>query len=102
MRVSLKWLRSLVDLPESVSSAEIAAALTRMGLQVERIEVIGDVELAWRLDRAGRFGSPRTWLAVTGTNGKTTTTGMLAEIMHGCAGHGPASGASREYRPVRL
>lgn len=43
MRVSLKWLRSLVDLPESVSSAEIAAALTRMGLQVERIEVIGDV-----------------------------------------------------------
>ena len=52
-----------------------------VAFQQHGIEVIGDVELAWRLDRAGRFGSPRTWLAVTGTNGKTTTTGMLAEIM---------------------
>ena len=30
------------------------------------IEVIGDVELAWRLDRAEVFGPPRTWLVVTG------------------------------------
>lgn len=39
------------------------------------------MELAYRLDRAGVFGAPRTWLVVTGTNGKTTTTGMLAQIM---------------------
>ena len=39
------------------------------------IEVIGDVELAWRLDE-----NP-TWLAVTGTNGKTTTVGMLESIL---------------------
>ena len=45
------------------------------------VEVIGDVELAYRLDRSGVFGAPRTWLVVTGTNGKTTTTGMLAQIM---------------------
>ena len=45
------------------------------------VEVIGDVELAYRLDAASVFGAPRTWLAVTGTNGKTTTTGMLAAIM---------------------
>lgn len=45
------------------------------------IEVIGDVELAWRLDRAEIFGPSRTWLVVTGTNGKTTTTGMLTAIM---------------------
>ncbi|WP_293768717.1 UDP-N-acetylmuramoyl-L-alanine--D-glutamate ligase [uncultured Corynebacterium sp.] len=45
------------------------------------IPVIGDVELAYRLDRHQVFGSPRTWLVVTGTNGKTTTTGMLASIM---------------------
>ncbi|GAB2504247.1 UDP-N-acetylmuramoylalanine--D-glutamate ligase [Corynebacterium atrinae] len=45
------------------------------------IEVIGDVELAYRLDRAGVFGAPRTWLVVTGTNGKTTTTAMLAAMM---------------------
>lgn len=45
------------------------------------IPVIGDVELAWRLDRDGVFGPPRTWMVVTGTNGKTTTTAMLAEMM---------------------
>lgn len=45
------------------------------------LEVIGDVELAYRLDRAGTFGPPRTWLVVTGTNGKTTTTAMLAAMM---------------------
>lgn len=44
-------------------------------------EVIGDVELCFRLDRASAFGPPRDWLVVTGTNGKTTTTGMLAAIM---------------------
>ncbi|ANE04404.1 UDP-N-acetylmuramoyl-L-alanine--D-glutamate ligase [Corynebacterium crudilactis] len=46
------------------------------------LEVIGDVELAWRLDQAGVFGTPHTWLAVTGTNGKTTTTSMLAAMMN--------------------
>ncbi|MBV7292096.1 UDP-N-acetylmuramoyl-L-alanine--D-glutamate ligase [Corynebacterium sp. TAE3-ERU16] len=45
------------------------------------VEVIGDVELAWRLDRAGYFGEPRTWLVITGTNGKTTTTAMCAAMM---------------------
>lgn len=45
------------------------------------LPVIGDVELAWRLDRDGVFGPPRTWMVVTGTNGKTTTTAMLAEMM---------------------
>ncbi len=43
------------------------------------VEVIGDVELAWRLDR--RRPSPRDWLVVTGTNGKTTTVGMLESIL---------------------
>lgn len=45
------------------------------------IPVIGDVEAAWLADRAGFFGEPRTWLAVTGTNGKTTTTAMLAAVL---------------------
>ncbi|MCK7641799.1 UDP-N-acetylmuramoyl-L-alanine--D-glutamate ligase [Corynebacterium sp. CCM 8835] len=45
------------------------------------VEVIGDVELAWRLDRAGYFGEPRTWIVITGTNGKTTTTAMCAAMM---------------------
>ena len=41
------------------------------------VDVIGDVELAWRL--RGPDAAP--WLAVTGTNGKTTTTRMLAAIL---------------------
>ncbi|ADG79248.1 UDP-N-acetylmuramoylalanine--D-glutamate ligase OS=Tsukamurella paurometabola (strain ATCC 8368 /DSM / CCUG 35730 / CIP 100753 / JCM 10117 / KCTC 9821/ NBRC 16120 / NCIMB 702349 / NCTC 13040) OX=521096 GN=murD PE=3 SV=1 [Tsukamurella paurometabola] len=45
------------------------------------VPVIGDVELAWWIDRAGAFGAPRDWLVVTGTNGKTTTTQMLESIL---------------------
>lgn len=41
----------------------------------------GEVELAWRVDRAALLGEPRTWLVITGTNGKTTTTGMVEAIM---------------------
>jgi UDP-N-acetylmuramoylalanine--D-glutamate ligase len=43
------------------------------------IEVIGDVELAWRICQAD--DDPPVWLAVTGTNGKTTTIGMLESIL---------------------
>ncbi|MEU3142785.1 MULTISPECIES: UDP-N-acetylmuramoyl-L-alanine--D-glutamate ligase [unclassified Streptomyces] len=41
------------------------------------VPVWGDVELAWRL--RGQGAPP--WLAVTGTNGKTTTVRMLASIL---------------------
>ncbi|MEU3699070.1 UDP-N-acetylmuramoyl-L-alanine--D-glutamate ligase [Streptomyces griseoviridis] len=41
------------------------------------VPVWGDVELAWRL--RGENAAP--WLAVTGTNGKTTTVRMLASIL---------------------
>jgi UDP-N-acetylmuramoylalanine--D-glutamate ligase len=43
------------------------------------VEVIGEVELAWRLDQGGAH--PRDWLVVTGTNGKTTTVGLLESIL---------------------
>jgi UDP-N-acetylmuramoylalanine--D-glutamate ligase len=44
------------------------------------VDVVGDVEIAWLLrGLAGRTAAP--WLAVTGTNGKTTTTQMLASIL---------------------
>ncbi|WP_103528397.1 UDP-N-acetylmuramoyl-L-alanine--D-glutamate ligase, partial [Streptomyces sp. SM12] len=50
------------------------------------VEVIGDVELAWRLRRPAADGTPPAdWLVVTGTNGKTTTVQMLASIL-GAAG----------------
>ncbi|MFI0467562.1 UDP-N-acetylmuramoyl-L-alanine--D-glutamate ligase [Saccharopolyspora sp. 5N102] len=43
------------------------------------VEVIGEVELAWRLDQEKEV--PARWLAVTGTNGKTTTVSMLESVL---------------------
>ena len=45
------------------------------------IEVVGEPELAWRLRVPGPDGTPAPWLAVTGTNGKTTTVTMLEAIL---------------------
>ncbi|WP_245607015.1 UDP-N-acetylmuramoyl-L-alanine--D-glutamate ligase [Pseudonocardia spinosispora] len=48
------------------------------------IEVIGEPELAWRWTAPGgpaAEGPAPRWLAVTGTNGKTTTVGMLESIL---------------------
>jgi UDP-N-acetylmuramoylalanine--D-glutamate ligase len=46
------------------------------------VEVVGEVELAWRLRGPG--AAP--WLALTGTNGKTTTVKMLDAVLR-AAGH---------------
>ncbi len=72
------------------------------------IPVIGDVELAWWADHlapaadliagVGRVSAelpsaaPRPWLAVTGTNGKTTTIGMVESILLAAGKHVVASG----------
>lgn len=47
------------------------------------VPVWSEVELAWqvRVARDGGDGQPAPWLAVTGTNGKTTTVGMLEAIL---------------------
>jgi UDP-N-acetylmuramoylalanine--D-glutamate ligase len=64
-------------------TAPLLAQAARAG-----IPVWGEVELAWRLrGTAGPAGAPvgpassAPWLCVTGTNGKTTTTTMLASIL---------------------
>ena len=41
------------------------------------VEVVGEVELAWRL----RPAQAAAWLALTGTNGKTTVVRMLTSIL---------------------
>ncbi|MEW2503208.1 UDP-N-acetylmuramoyl-L-alanine--D-glutamate ligase [Amycolatopsis sp. NPDC047767] len=43
------------------------------------VEVIGDVELAWRIGQLRE--RPPSWLVITGTNGKTTTVGMLESML---------------------
>ena len=52
------------------------------------VAVIGDIEAAWLADQAEAFEPPRTWVAITGTNGKTTTTAMLTAM---CVADGRAA-----------
>lgn len=57
------------------------------------LPVWGEVELGWRLRPAGQ-----RWLAVTGTNGKTTTVAMLAAIL--AAAGVPSAAAGNIGLPV--
>jgi len=50
------------------------------------IETIGEMELAWRNLRS------HPWVAVTGTNGKTTTTALIAAIFQTAGLNAPACG----------
>ena len=52
------------------------------------VEVIGEVELAWRLRDPG--AAP--WLALTGTNGKTTTVRMLEQVLRAAGARAVAAG----------
>ena len=66
----------VVTSPGLPPTAPVLAAAAAAG-----VPIWGDVELAWRLDNSGRYGPPRRWLVVTGTNGKTTTTSMLHAML---------------------
>lgn len=86
------------DVSVSVACQQLAEAETRPALVITspgwrpeselltaartaNVPVIGDIEAAWLADQAGAFGSPRTWLAITGTNGKTTATAMATAML---------------------
>jgi UDP-N-acetylmuramoylalanine--D-glutamate ligase len=59
------------------------------GLQRARelgVETIGEMELAWR------HLSDIPWVGITGTNGKTTTTALIAAIFQAAGFHAPAFG----------
>ena len=66
--VGLDWDLAVVS-PGIPPSAPVVTGLRRDG-----VEVIGEVELAYRV-------SACDFLAVTGTNGKTTTTSLLAAML---------------------
>jgi UDP-N-acetylmuramoylalanine--D-glutamate ligase len=66
----------VVTSPGFPPTAPVLAAAAAAG-----VPIWGDIELAWRLDNSGRYGPPRRWLVVTGTNGKTTTTSMLHAML---------------------
>jgi UDP-N-acetylmuramoylalanine--D-glutamate ligase len=56
------------------------------------VDVIGDVEFAWRLRPELPGGGRQQWLAVTGTNGKTTTVRMLALMLRSAGYRAMAAG----------
>nr|WP_206037904.1 UDP-N-acetylmuramoyl-L-alanine--D-glutamate ligase [Rhodococcus sp. HNM0569] len=66
----------VVTSPGFRPDSPVLAAATAAG-----VPVWGDIEFTWHVDRSGLYGLPHTWLVVTGTNGKTTTTSMLASIL---------------------
>ena len=51
------------------------------------VELIGEVEFAWRESDAGSH-----WIAITGTNGKTTTTALTAHLLRCCGINAQAVG----------
>ncbi len=53
-------------------------------------ETWSEIELAWRLQQATRPKVP--WIAVTGTDGKTTTVGMLSAVLEAAGLTAPAVG----------
>ncbi|HYZ28095.1 MAG TPA: Mur ligase family protein, partial [Thermoleophilaceae bacterium] len=69
----LDAVRTVVKSPGIRPSVELIRAARERGLGV-----VGELEIAWRL-------LPNEFIAVTGTNGKTTTTALLGEI-HRAAG----------------
>ncbi|EAZ88564.1 UDP-N-acetylmuramoyl-L-alanine--D-glutamate ligase [Crocosphaera chwakensis] len=52
----------------------------------QKIDTIGELELAWRYLQS----SP--WVGITGTNGKTTTTALVAAIFQGAKLNAPSCG----------
>ena len=56
------------------------------------VEVIGEPELAWRLRAGADDGAAAPWLAVTGTNGKTTTVTMLEAVLQAAGLRAVAAG----------
>jgi UDP-N-acetylmuramoylalanine--D-glutamate ligase len=76
-----RWLGPVTELPE-VDLVVASPGLRPndpllVSAQVRGVPVWGEVELAWQLRRA----DAAPWLAVTGTNGKTTTVHMLEAML---------------------
>ena len=52
----------------------------------QNIDTIGEIELAWR------YLKSTPWIGITGTNGKTTTTALIAAIFQVAGSNAPACG----------
>jgi UDP-N-acetylmuramoylalanine--D-glutamate ligase len=77
-----RWLGSIDDMPRDVDLVVLSPGIRPQDPLViaaaERgVPVWGEIELAWQL----RGPNPVPWLALTGTNGKTTTVRMTESIL---------------------
>jgi UDP-N-acetylmuramoylalanine--D-glutamate ligase len=103
---------TVVDRAENAATAELAAAGAALAIGADTlpagtelvvtspgwrpdtplltggVPVIGEVELAWLL----RGPQPAPWLALTGTNGKTTTVRMLESMLRAAGARAVATG----------
>jgi UDP-N-acetylmuramoylalanine--D-glutamate ligase len=61
------------------------------------VDVVSEIELGYR-DETGRVGGPRPFVAITGTDGKTTTT-LMAAAMLCSAGHRARAVGNTELPP---
>lgn len=84
----LERARTLVKSPGVPLDAPVVLAARSRGLTI-----LGELELAWRM-----LGGAHEWIAVTGTNGKTTTVELIGEI-HRAAGI-PVAVAGNVGRPL--
>ena len=94
---------ALTDLPVGALAgpeelpADVALVVTGPGRRPDdplvaraTVPVVGEPELAWWI--AKTQPTPAPWLAVTGTNGKTTTVGMLEAILRAAGADAIACG----------
>ncbi|MDK3256001.1 UDP-N-acetylmuramoyl-L-alanine--D-glutamate ligase [Blastococcus capsensis] len=92
-----RWLGAVETLPDGVDLVVTSPgwrpdAPLLVDAAGRGVEVIGEPELAWRLRLPGPDGVPAPWLAVTGTNGKTTTVTMLEAILTAAGRRAVAAG----------
>ncbi|MFF2623412.1 UDP-N-acetylmuramoyl-L-alanine--D-glutamate ligase [Oerskovia jenensis] len=85
--VDLSTIDLVVASPGWAPSSDLLVAAREAG-----VPVWSEVELAWQLRTARADGSFAPWLAVTGTNGKTTTVEMLTSILSAAGLHAVAVG----------
>lgn len=83
--VAGRGLRLLVVSPGVPATGAVLRAARERG-----IETWSEIELAWRLHRSTHPEVP--WITVTGTDGKTTTVGMLSAILTAAGLRSPAVG----------
>lgn len=82
-------LRLLIVSPGVPATGPVLRGAAAAGL-----ETWSEIELAWRLQQARDRETGRTvpWIAVTGTDGKTTTVGMLSAVLTAAGLNAPAVG----------